>query len=347
MTVRNKAAVALSDLIDGKYTAIQIEDMLCSWICYYQFYQDKKNGKKRLITAPDSSLKKMQKLVLNNVLYRFPVHKNMFGFVPDVSMREGACVHFMPFLDQQVVSRWMLNIDLENCFPSVRANILQNMFEDIFAELLWDYGVRDEDVFFEFCKIMVDLTTHNGRLTQGAPTSPYLTNLVISWSGIADDLQEYCDKQNLFFSIYADDIAISSVDNNQIFIEEVIKCIESHGIFTVNPEKIHLNHIPRGSHRITGMSFHVPKFWSDGDQTRLTLPKKRQGYYRGRIWHLVRLLREGCVPNKKEHGISIEQIEGYITWIRHVCGENIPSSLRKPIAIFEEMISDHQKSNQD
>lgn len=339
MTTEEKAIAVLSKLINEQYTATQIEDILHSWICYGQFYKKKKKGGKRLLNAPDSSLKELQHLLLHNVLYRFPVHENMFGFVPGVSMKEGVCTHLIPFCGQHVVSQWLLHIDLKNCFPSVQANVLQNMFEDIFTELLWNCGVRDVDVFVEFCKIVVKLTTYHKQLTQGAPTSPYLTNLVISWSGIADDLEEYCNRKGLLFSIYADDIVISSTRSCQISVKKIIECIEEKKIFSVNPTKTHLNHSEKGSHRITGMSIYVPKLWSNDGYVRLTLPKKRQKFYRGRIWQAIRLLQEGYIPSKKEHGISIEQVQGYITWIRHVCDDQIPSSLRKPIAHFEKMLT--------
>ncbi|XLQ20743.1 MAG: reverse transcriptase family protein [Candidatus Moraniibacteriota bacterium] len=335
--IRDDAVDILSNLIDGQYTSVQIHDVLDSWVCYRQFYQRKKSGAKRLLSAPDDSLKKLQYYILRYILYRFPVHKNLYGFVPGVTMKDGVYTHL---LNQHTrdggMPRWILHIDLKNCFPSVKSEILQNMFEDMSAGLLYEYGVHNTDVFLEFCRIMVELTTYKGRLTQGAPTSPYLTNLVISWSGIADNLDAYCRENKLHFSIYADDIVVSSVNHEQISKRQIIKCVEANKIFRVNPKKTHLNNVRHRSHCITGIIVHTPIVGVD-KCARLTLSQKKQKFYRGRIWYATRFLQQGYEPSIQNDGISVEQVRGYIAWIRHVCGGHIPSSLQKPISYFEKI----------
>jgi len=347
--LRKKALIVLSNLLFFKFipknskqkftfTAERLGEILAG-ISYRYVPQKKKDGSVRDCYEPNEDLKELQQAILRSILHYIPVHESLCGFVPEIAMKNGVNKH----LRGSRISNWIVKVDIKDFFPSVKSNVLNDMFEDILTKPLCNYELSDPDVFFELCNVLVKFTTYKGKLTQGAPTSPYLANLVISWAGVADELDYYCklrETHRLLLSIYADDITISSATGNRISVKDIIACIEKGGIFKINSKKTKLNHLRHKSHNITGMSIHAQCDSQGIEDAWITLPKKKQKFYRGRIMRVVRFLHEGCNPNVAEHGVSINQIEGYITWIRHVCNEHIPSSLKKIIIIFENLTKD-------
>ncbi|KKP68543.1 MAG: hypothetical protein UR66_C0005G0090 [Candidatus Moranbacteria bacterium GW2011_GWE1_35_17] len=341
-TIQEKAIIVLSSLLSNKFSPEKIKEILTSGISYRYKPRKKKDGSIRDCYAPAEDLKALQQSILSEILHNIPVHKNLCGFVPGVAMKNGVEAHLRETREKKIVGRWIVKVDIKNCFPSVKIKVLKNMFEDIFTGTLYAYGVDNPAVFFEFCDILIKLTTHKGGLIQGAPTSPYLTNLVISWAGIVDDLEHYCNTRHgydLIFSIYADDITVSPTITNKASVKKIIHAIEKSRIFRVNPKKTTQNDNRHRSHRITGMSIHQEFDQFGPSEAWTTLSRKKQKFYRGRIQKVIQFLQQGCEPSIKEHGVSINQARGYITWTRHVCGERIPSCLKKVIAVFEELVN--------
>ena len=64
----------------------------------------------------------------------------------------------------------------------------------------------------EVSYILSLLCTYEGYLPQGAPTSPYLSNLILR--DFDKKIQQICSSLNYTYTRYADDITISS--NNKI-----------------------------------------------------------------------------------------------------------------------------------
>lgn len=60
---------------------------------YHEFYLDKKNGKRRLIMAPDDILKRIQKSIDLNILKNVPLETTCIGFVKGRSIKDNAKVH--------------------------------------------------------------------------------------------------------------------------------------------------------------------------------------------------------------------------------------------------------------
>lgn len=302
----------------------EIKEALEIEIPYNIWPKKKGNGKKRWIHAPCEELKKVQKAILKKILYRFKVNENLYGFVPGVAMKKGAEKHLGNISNYG----WKVRIDLANCFPSVSAKALKKMFEDIFSEILIG---QDEEVWQEFCDLVVFLTTHKGYLVQGSPTSPYLVNLILSWSGTIDDLEEFCRKEGFTFSVYADDFVVSS-PGEEIPKLKIVKIIEKSGVFKTNPDKTRSNKAQHRCHRVTGISLSR----SDLEKTpHLTLSTKKQKHYRGKIYRALSFLRKGLIPSIERDGFSLEQITGYVSWTKHICGKDIPSSLKYLIEEFE------------
>lgn len=113
----------------------------------------------------------------------------------------------------------------------------------------------------------------------------------------------------------------------------IVNIVESHSL-KVNPKKTRLNHYAHRSHRVTGISFHIER-GGIFKNARTTLSSKKQNFYRARIWKAICILRSGRQPCINEDGFSLNQINSYIRWTRHICGARIPSKLKKVIEIYE------------
>ena len=152
---------------------------------------DKRNGGKRQLLIPGFNLKIIQTWILNNILYTQSVSPSATGFVKGKSIVDNATPH--------IGHKYIFKTDILNFFPSIK---LKNIF------LLFLYLGYTVEVSY----ILALLCTYEGYLPQGAPTSPYLSNLILR--DFDKKLQQICSSLNYTYTRYADDITISS--NNKI-----------------------------------------------------------------------------------------------------------------------------------
>lgn len=160
----------------------------------YSTYEiPKKSGKPRLICAPNSALKRIQKALVINLLHPLGAHKSVYGFVPGRSIVDNARHH----VSKDVV----VSVDIRDCFPSVRwPLILSALRRDLGGKL------RQETLLF-----LLDLFTKDGRLPIGAPTSPSVLNRVLTKTDEILYGQAY--SRGYDYTRYADDITFSGDKN--------------------------------------------------------------------------------------------------------------------------------------
>ncbi len=154
---------------------------------FYKVYKmKKKNGDYREISIPNVRLRYIQRWLLDNILYKISVSEHVTGFVPKKSIVDNAIKH--------VNKELVLAMDIKEFFPSVK-------FEKIF-NIFYYYGYTKE---VSYC--LARICTLDGSLPQGAPTSPYLANIVCKRMDMR--IESLCGKINAIFTRYADDITIS------------------------------------------------------------------------------------------------------------------------------------------
>ncbi len=302
---------------------------------YRRFRKPKKKGGFRYIYAPCNELKHVQEALLR-FFYKWRTSYSLFGFQPGRSPEQGVKSHLL----ENKTPRWLLKLDLEDAFPSVTSDILEKMFYGMLSKGFFAEHETEEEIGEECVSLLVKLTTYQGRLIQGAPTSPYLLNLVLSRTGLVEKISAICqDRAQPFkFSIYADDFAISS-SKDKIPKAKIIKAIEATGFFKVNPRKITLNRIRHRAHVITGIAL-TRNHWG---KPKLTLPQKKLKTWRGIIHRATAILASGRVPTQEKDGMTINQIMGYIGWIKQVCGDSPPSQVRKIINNFNKTREEFKK----
>ena len=75
--------------------------------------------------------------------------------------------------------------------------------------------------------LLTKLTTYNGHLPQGAPTSTTIANLIFVPTGL--ELQSIAEREGLRFTTFVDDVTMSSQSDFKHIIPEIVETIISHG----------------------------------------------------------------------------------------------------------------------
>jgi retron-type reverse transcriptase len=156
---------------------------------YRSFSIKKKTGGTRLISAPVTNLKLIQKSIAKelNQLRLFKPCVN--GFVEGRNIRRNAFVH--------VGQRFVLNIDLEDFFGSVNFGRVYGMLRKPPYSLAQSVAAA-----------IAKACTLNDKLPQGAPTSPVLSNLVCA--KLDAELSRFAAANRCNYSRYADDLTFST-----------------------------------------------------------------------------------------------------------------------------------------
>lgn len=155
-------------------------------IDYAERHIPKRRNGTRLLHVPDPKLKHLQRRILRRLLKRLRVHPAAVGFEPGLSIAHNAGMH----VGQAVV----IKMDIVDFFPSTSAERV----EKYFRRIGWNA---------EAAALLTKLTTHDGGLPQGAPTSPRLSNLV---NHVMDaQIQRRVKRYKGTYTRYADDITIS------------------------------------------------------------------------------------------------------------------------------------------
>ena len=183
---------------------------------YYRRFQiPKKSGGSREIATPRVFLKVVQRWILLNVLYRLPLPSVVTGFVPGRGLLDNASFH--------IGRRYLAKVDIQDFFPSIGFHQAERVYRD--------FGFLDKVVL-----LLTRLSLLDGKLPQGAPTSPQLANLV--FLPCDGQLVALADRHGVAYSRYADDLTFSA--DHAIapeFIAGVIRVVEGHS-FTINRQKL-------------------------------------------------------------------------------------------------------------
>lgn len=168
---------------------------------YHSFAIPKRNGGKRLINAPKPWLKMLQKR-LADVLYECVAEAEKtassrrplaHGFVKRYSIFTNASVHKN--------RRYVLNLDLEDFFPSFNFGRVRGFF-------IKDKRFRLNE---KVATVIAQIACHNNELPQGSPCSPIISNLIGHLLDVR--LVRLAEKYKCTYSRYADDLTFSTNRN--------------------------------------------------------------------------------------------------------------------------------------
>lgn len=186
---------------------------------YSKFFiwKDEEHTKKRWIEAPDEILKGIQKQILHSVLYKMAPTKFAHGFIHGRSIVSCAKEH--------TGKKFVLKLDLKNFFPSISRDMV--------------YGAMFSELTPENVKIIIpaiELCLMDGRLPQGAPTSPAISNIVCKPLDMV--LYGIAERFGLAYTRYADDLIFSGNDDTIYKIIPIIKSTIVKFGLVVNEKKV-------------------------------------------------------------------------------------------------------------
>lgn len=247
---------------------------------YRRFFiwKDEAKTKKRWIEAPDETLKQIQELILKRILYKVPPTKFSHGFVCGRSIVTNARVH--------TGKKFVLKLDLKNFFPSITREMLQGAMAPY---------INPDNA--KFILPAIELCLLNGRLPQGAPTSPAASNIV----GRKIDLLMYgiALKSNYSYSRYADDLVFSSNRSTLYEIIPLIKaCINKMGL-AVNEKKVKI--LKRHQRQtVTGLVVNA--------EGKTSVSRRKRMQLRAYIHHIL-------VGRRSIESVNFPKLKGHITFI--------------------------------
>lgn len=196
---------------------------------YKKYEIPKKDGSKRVIYEPSYFLKCIQKRILNNVLEGFKVSKYATAYVKGKSIKDNA----LPHLGKKI----LLKLDIKDFFNSIS---FMDVYNRCFLEEYFPKSVRI---------LLTYLCTYNEFLPQGAPTSSYISNLIMR--DFDEKIGGFCEENNINYTRYSDDMTFSGDFDVKKVIYKVKDELKKFGM-QLNYDKIRVIY-SNNSQTVTGI----------------------------------------------------------------------------------------------
>lgn len=154
---------------------------------YSEFFQDKPDGSKRKINNPEDNLKKIQKKIFK-LLNRIEKPEWVISGRKGKSYVDNAKMHQS--------NNNICTIDIEKFYDSTREIYVYNFFKNTL------------NTSTNIATILTSLLTYEGRIPTGTPTSQLIAFL--AYKDIFTKIYEICKEYDITYSLYVDDITLSS-----------------------------------------------------------------------------------------------------------------------------------------
>lgn len=252
---------------------------------YRTFEINKKDSKKkRTIKEPLPSLKEIQLWILENILYQIPVSKFAKAYIKKRNVLDNVKYH--------INKKKVVKLDLIDFFPSITRDAVEKIF------LSCGYSSNISNLLSKLC-------TLNDSLPQGAPTSPYLSNIFMK--EFDNQIADFCKNLNIRFTRYADDMVFSGDFDENLIINKIKEEIKPLGL-KLNEEKTSImkQNVPQ---IVTGVLVNK----------RLKLPNKDLSLLRLQMHFIMKYgLEEHLRYTKNTKSNFIKHIIGKINYALHL-----------------------------
>lgn len=240
---------------------------------YRTFKVKKKNGHFREISEPLPSLKEIQYFILKQILYSQKVSKYCKSYIPKKKFKE--------YLKFHTNAREVLTLDIADFFPSIKYKYVEHYFTKL------GYG---KDVVMYLSSICTYSKIKEGSdrfLPQGAPTSPYLSNLILK--SFDEDVAKFCQNKSIKYTRYADDMSFSG-DN-----------VEKETLIAFVKSKLSSFNLRLNEDKINFMKHNVPQIISGVIvNKKLQLPKKERNDIRNTMFYILKFGLESHLEKSNE-----------------------------------------------
>jgi len=240
----------------------------------------KKNGDLRKTFETSKPLKEiLQKL--NKLLQKIYLPSTLQGAVPGRSPLSNGFLH--------VGNEVVICLDIKDFYPSVHYTRVHKLFVSLNCSP-------------EVSKLLTRITTFEGTLAQGFPTSSTIANLLLK--GIEPRLSNLCAKHGLNFSFFQDDLTISGSLRARKLLNLFVKIIEQCG-YKLNIEKTRVA-TNKQKQTVTGVTVNE----------KINIPKD---YYRNLRAAINNCSINGIETESQKAGMNanefIRSIYGKINWV--------------------------------
>lgn len=167
----------------------------------------------RTINPPNDELKSIQKRINGYINNHIPMPEYAFGGVKGKDNIQNAKLH--------KGQKYVFQTDLTDFYPYITNKMVYKMFVD-------------KGFSADIASILTKLTTYNGHLPQGAPTSTTIANLVFEPTGLK--LHKLAIDNSLRFSTFVDDVTMSSQNQFKELTPEIIRILREGG-FRISQNK--------------------------------------------------------------------------------------------------------------
>lgn len=217
---RKHAQELESDILDGTYRPLHIK----------RVYIDKENGEKRPLGIPTTRDRLVQQAIAQVLTeeYEPTFSRSSFGFRPGIGAHD-AIKQVNDYLNEGFIA--VIDLDLAKFFDTVSHSKLLRLLSE---------RIKDGRVISLIGKILRAKIVENNTvtpsrmgLTQGAPCSPILANILL------DLLDKELESRNHKFARYADDVIIlcKSLRAAQRTYASIKKFIEKKLLLKINEDK--------------------------------------------------------------------------------------------------------------
>lgn len=174
----------------AKYLGITRKELLnlCNDDLYKVREEPKHNGTgTRTIEAPAKQLKSVQRK-LNKEFQKIETPSYLFSGIKGKSFIDNALVH--------VQNKYILCVDIHSFYPSTDSKKVLQFYK------------HSLEIPNDIAKILTELTTFDGHLPTGAPTSVILA--YFAYAKTFEDIYTKAQELNIDMSVYVDDVTFSS-----------------------------------------------------------------------------------------------------------------------------------------
>ncbi|EIX9148762.1 TPA: retron St85 family RNA-directed DNA polymerase [Klebsiella oxytoca] len=273
----------------------------------YRVYSiPKRTHGRRIIAQPTKAVKELQRSYLK---YKdFPFHTNSMAYRKGFSIKDNAESHRL--------SAYLLKMDLANFFNSLTPDVFWDIWRQHWEPLQsLEHRLVENILFWD----------NSGKLmlSVGAPSSPAISNFCLYFFDNA--VSEYCEKINVIYTRYADDLTFSCNDPNILptlpeFISRVLK-EKFSGKILVNHQKTIFSSKAHNRH-VTGITI--------TNDEKLSIGRYRKRY----IKHLINQYKYNLLDTE-----AIYHLKGMISFSNHIEPDFL-NSLRKKYSsnLIDEII---------
>lgn len=250
----------------------------------------KKNGKPRFLYEPSVSLKIIQKNILKNILEERKLSDCVTSYRKGYNLVDNAIKH--------VNKKMILKLDIKNFFDNIS---FTKVFDVCFNEDFFPVSMG---------MLLTNLCCFNNKLPQGAPTSGYISNLVLRNFDIKID--KYCKENKINYSRYADDLTFSGDFDAQKLIKIVNDLLKPEG-FVLNDKKTKIIY-KNQRQRVTGIVVNE----------KLSITKKYKKRIRQEIYYIYKYGLDSHLNKIKnnDRSLYVKKLLGKINYVLLVENNN-------------------------